>query len=189
MTDPEGRAAAGLPPTMVRIACVALLVVGFGSVLFSLPTLFNSEGARCSLSRARLDDANTDKKPWNNVDTAGRTGKKIPCADAIRLAGQIRLDEKGSRTYSVPGTGAVQTQTMLVIALGLGQGISAVLLLRTLGRPARNAAVAFAAFGLALPILGFVSFAEAFFVAYALLISPAAKELWPRRAGPARPAR
>ncbi len=182
MTDPETPAAAGPLPTVVRIACLLLLVAGFGSVLISLPSLARPESARCSLSRARIDDANTDHKTWNNVDTGGRKARKVPCADAIRLAGQVRLDEKGTRTASVPGEGAVRVQAALAVVLGLGQGISAALLLRTLGRPARSAAVAFAAFGVVLPVLGVISFVVAIFVAYALVISPAAKQLWPRPA-------
>jgi hypothetical protein len=180
MTDPE-TPAAGPPPTVVRLACILLLAVGFGSVVITLPSLANGERARCSLSRARIDDANTDHKTWNNVDTGGRKAKNVPCPDAIRLAGQIRLDEKGTRTASVPGEGAVRIQALLAVVLGLGQGISGSLLLRTLGRPARNAAAGFAALGLGLPILGLVSFVVAIFVVYAVMFSPAARQLWPRR--------
>lgn len=181
MTDSEGPAAPGPPPTVVRIACVGLLVIGFGSVLISLPSLVKPASARCTLARARIDDANTDKKPWNNVDTGGRKAKDVPCPDAVGLVSRIRLDEKGTRTASVPSEQAVRTQAALAAVLGLGQGISAALLARTLGRPARNAAIGFAAFGLALPVLGVISFAAAIFVVYAVVLSPAAKQLWPRR--------
>jgi hypothetical protein len=180
MTEPDSPAAAGPPPTVVRLACLLLPVVGFGSVLISLPSLAKPENARCSLSRARIDDANTDTKPWNNVDTGGRKARKVPCADAIRLAGQVRLDQKGTRTASVPGEEAVRIQAGLAVVLGLGQGISAALVFRTLGRPARNAAVAFAALGIALPVLGIFSLGVAIFLVYALVISSAAKQLWPR---------
>jgi hypothetical protein len=180
MTDPESPGAAP-PPPLVRIASVVLLIVGFGSVLISLPSLANPASARCSLGRARIDAANTDSKTWNNVDTGGRKAKDVPCGDAIRLAGRVRLDEKGTRTASVPGEGAVRTQAALAVLLGLGQGVSAALLARTLQRPARNAAAVFAAFALALPVLGVISLAMAFFVVYALVISPAARMLWPRR--------
>src|ERR1043165_4231582 len=77
MNDPEGPATPGPPPTVVRIACVALLVMGFGSVLISLPSLAKPESARCTLARARIDDANTDRKPWNNVETGGRKARDI----------------------------------------------------------------------------------------------------------------
>lgn len=181
MNDPEGPATPGPPPTVVRIACVALLVIGFGSVLISLPSLAKPESARCTLARARIDDVNTDRKPWNNVETGGRKAKDIPCPDAVALVARIRLDEKGTRTASVPSEEAVRTQAALTVVLGLGQGISAALLARTLGRPARNAAIAFAIFGVGLPVLGVISLVAAVFVVYALLLSPAARQLWPRR--------
>ncbi len=181
MSDPEGRPPPVPPPTVVRIACVALLLIGFGSVLISLPSLAKPQSARCTLARARIDDANTDRKPWNNVETGGRKVKDIPCADAVGLVTRIRLDEKGTRTASVPSEEAVRTQAGLTVVLGLGQGISAALLARTLRRPARNAAIAFAVFGVALPVLGVISLAAAVFVVYALLLSPAARQLWPRR--------
>jgi hypothetical protein len=183
MTEPEGPGKAAPPPTVIRVACVLLLVVGFGSVLLSLQGLADPAGTRCRLSRVHVNQANTDSKPWNNVDTGGRKAKDLPCADALRLAGQIRLNQKGTRTASVPSEAAVRVQGAFTILIGLGQGLTGALLARTLSRPARNAAIGFVAFGLVLPVLGFISFGVAIFVIYALIASPAAKELWGRPRG------
>jgi len=181
MTDPDP-GTVGTPPTVIRVACIVLLVVGLGSVLISLPALADPAGARCHLARARIDAANTDTKAWNNVDTGGRKAKDLPCADAVRLAGQVRLSEKGTRHASVPSETAVRVQWTLAILIGLGQAISGWLVARRLSRPARNAAVAFSAFGLVLPVLGVISFGVAIFVLYALVVSRDAKQLWARSA-------
>src|SRR5437660_1990783 len=141
-TEP-GAGSVGRPPTIIRITCLLLVVVGFLSVMFTAPAVFDAAGGRCQLARVWLDDANTDKKPWNNVDTGGRKAKDLPCSDAIRLAGQIRLKEKGTRTASVPGETALRIQSALTVVMGLGQAISATLVLRRLSRPARTAAIAF----------------------------------------------
>src|SRR5437867_3177591 len=86
--------AAGIPP-IIRGACILLLIVGAVSVLFSFPVVVDPANARCHLARTWLDDANTDKKEWNNVDTGGQKAKDLACPDAVRLAQQIRLKEKG----------------------------------------------------------------------------------------------
>jgi hypothetical protein len=180
MTDPESPGTVGPPPTVIRVACILLVVIGFGSLMFSLPAVADPSGARCSLARTRIDQANTDSKPWNNVDTGGKKAKDLPCVDAVRLAGRIRQSEKGTSTVSVPSETAVRVQGTLALLIGLGQAISGVSVLRGLSRRSRNAAVGFAAFGMVLPVLGFISFGVSIFVIYALLISPPAKELWGR---------
>ena len=157
-----------------------LLVVGFGTVALSGPAVFDSAGARCHLARAWVDDANTDKKPWNNVDTGGKKAKDLPCPDAIRLVGQIKLKEKGTTTASVPSDTAVRVQAVLAVLMGLGQGISGSMVLRRQSRAARNASIGFSAFGIVLRVLGIVSLAVFGFVAYAFIMSPAAKQIWGR---------
>lgn len=183
MTDHEAPGAVGRPPTVIRVACVLLLVLGFGSVAISLSPAADPAGARCRLSRDRLDRVNTDNKTWNNVDTGGHKAKDLSCADAIGRVSQIKLSEKGTRHDSAPTETAVRVQGILGVLLGLGQGISGAAVARQLSRPARNAAVAFSAFGLVLPILGPISFAISFFVIYALVFSAPAKRQWARDAG------
>jgi uncharacterized protein YjeT (DUF2065 family) len=165
---------------IIRAAGILLMIVGFGSVMFSLPAVVGTASARCHLARTWLDDANTDKKAWNNVDTGGQKAKDLPCADAIRLADDIRLKEKSTTTASVPGETALRIQAMVAVAMGLGQAISGSFVLRRLSRPARTAAIAFSAVGIVLRILGIVSLGVFALVVYAFVFSPAAKEIWPR---------
>jgi hypothetical protein len=165
---------------LIRVTCSLLMVVGFVSTALSFPAVVDPAGSRCHLSRTWLDDANTDKKAWNNVDTGGQKAKDLPCADAIRLAGDIRLKEKSTTTASVPGETALRIQAMIAVAMGLGQAISGSFVLRRLSRPARTAAIAFSAVGIVLRILGIVSLGVFALVVYAFVFSPAAKEIWPR---------
>ena len=74
----------------------------------------------------------------------------------------------------------LRVQATFAIFIGLGQTISGWLVARRLDRRARNAAIGFCAFGLVLPVLGLISFAVSFFVIYALLATPASRELWGR---------
>ena len=182
MTEDSAPQTVGRPPTVIRVACILLMVLGFGSVAISMTPAADPSGARCNLSRDRIDRANTDKKTWNNVDTGGKKAKDVPCADAVRLVRQIKLSEKGTGTDKAPSESAVRIQGFLGIILGLGQGVSGSLVLRRLNRPLRNVAVAFAAFGLVFPVLGPISFAVSFFVIYALMFSAPAKALWGRQA-------
>jgi hypothetical protein len=180
MTDEESPGTVGRPPTIIRGACILLGIVGFGTVLLSLPAVVDAAGSRCHLARTWLDDANTDNKAWNNVDTGDQKAKDLACADAIRLADQIRLKEKGTRTASVPGEGTLRIQNGLAVLMGLGQATSGAMVLRRLSRPARTAAIGFTAFGIVLQILGIISVGVFAFVVYAFAFSPASKELWPK---------
>jgi hypothetical protein len=137
-------------------------------------------GSRCHLSRTWLDDANTDKKDWNNVDTGGKKADDLSCPDAIRLADEIRLKEKGTSTASVPGKTALQIQAVVAVFMSLGQAISGALILRSMSRAARTAAVAFSAFGIVLRILGIFSLGLFVLVVYALMFSPVSREIWPK---------
>src|SRR3989442_2858975 len=101
MTDPDP-GTVGTPPTVIRVACIVLLVVGLGSVLISLPALADPAGARCHLARARIDATNTDTKAWNNVDTGGPKGKDLPLPEALPLGGQCPPTSKGTRHRSGP---------------------------------------------------------------------------------------
>ena len=112
------------------MACILLLVLGFGSAAVSFSPATDPAASRCRLSRDRVDRTNTDKKTWNDVDTGGRKAKDLPCTDAIRLVSQIKLSEKSTRHDSAPGETAVRVQGIIGIALGLGQGLSGSLVAR-----------------------------------------------------------
>jgi hypothetical protein len=176
----EGSAGTPEIPPIIRGACILLMIVGAVSVLFSLPVMLNGSGARCQLSRSWIEQANKDKKDWNNVDTGGQKTKDIPCPDAVRLAQQVPLNEKGTRKISVPSESALQTQNAVAAVIGAGQAVSGFYLIRTLGRWARNTAIGSSAAGIILQILGILSLGVFAFVVYAFAFSPASREIWPR---------
>jgi hypothetical protein len=178
-TDPAA-GSVGRPPGIIRAACIVLLIAGFGSVMLTAPGIMDPAGARCTLAKRWLDDANTDKKTWNNVDLGGRKTKDLTCAEAIGLTGQIRLHEKGTGTAKIPSDGAVRLQATLTVIVGLGQALSGSIVLRRLSRKARTAAIAFSVPGIVLGPLGPVSLGVFVFVAYAFAVTPASKALWPR---------
>lgn len=180
MTDQDAAPIVTRPPGIIRAACIVLLIAGFGSVMLTAPGIMDPAGARCTLARRWIDDANTDKKAWNNVDTKGRKTKALTCPEAIGLAGQIRLHEKTDGTARIPGDGAVRLQALLTVVVGLGQAVSGSIVLRRLSRKARTAAIAFSIPGIVLGPLGPVSLGVFVFVAYAFAVSPAGKALWPR---------
>ena len=180
MSGEDALARASATPPIIRGACILLVIVGLVSVMFSLPVVFDPANAQCHLARTWLDDANTDKKEWNNVDTGGQKAKDLACPDAMRLAGQIKLKEKGTKTASVPGESALKFQNGIAVLLGLGQAAAGVMLLRSMGRGARNAAIAFSALGIILQVLGIFSLLVFAFVVYAFTFSPASRELWPK---------
>ena len=161
------------------------MIIGFVSVMFSVPVILDAAGARCQLTRSFVDQANKDKKDWNNVDTGGQKAKDIPCPDAIRLAQQIPLNEKNTKKVKVPSESALSTQNFVAAVMGVGQAVSGFYLIRSLSRWSRNASIAFSALGLILQVLGILSLGAFVFVVYALTFSPASREVWPRE-GPQR---
>ena len=161
------------------------MITGAVSVMFSVPVILDAAGARCQLSRSFVDQANKDKKDWNNVDTGGRKAKEVPCADAVGLAKQIPRNEKGTKKIPVPSESALSTQNFVAAVMGAGQAVAGFYLIRSLGRMARNAAIGFSGVGLILQVLGILSLGVFVFVAYALAFSPASREVWPRE-GPQR---
>ena len=176
---------------IIRGACVVLLIIGLGSALFSLQVVVDPSGARCALSRTWLDAVNDekDKKEWNDVDTGGREGKDLPCPEAIQLADEIRIEEKDpSKTATVPGDSVLRIQYGISLVIGAAQAASAIGVLRSRSRRARNVALGASAAGLILPagfivqILGIFSALIFVFIGYALAFSPASQELWPRQA-------
>jgi hypothetical protein len=156
------------------------MIVGVASVFFSLPVVFDPAKYQCQLGRVRIDDANTDKKDWNNVDTGGQKADDLPCADAVRLAREIPVNEKGKK-FPLPGETALQAQNGVAVALGLGQAISGFSVIRTLNRRARIVAVVLSLIaGFFFPVLSLLSVGVLVFVTYAFAFSPASREVWPR---------
>jgi hypothetical protein len=167
---------------VIKAACLLLMVSGTASVAFSLPVVTDPASAKCHLSRSWIDDANKDTKAWNNVDIGGRKAKDLPCDEAVRLADGIRLKEKDpSKTATVPSDSALRIQNLLASLLGLGQGVSGFFLGRGLSRQARSMALGFSGAGIILQVLGIISLGVFAFVVYALVFSPASREIWPKQ--------
>jgi hypothetical protein len=156
------------------------MIVGAVSVMFSVPIVLGPAKAQCTLSRTWLDDANTDKKDWNNVDTGGQKAKDVPCPDAVRLAEQVPTNEKGTKKIRVPSESALQIQNLLAVGLGAGQAASGFYVIRTLSRRARMAAIILSVAGTVIQVLGILSLGVFVFVVYAFAFSPASREIWPR---------
>lgn len=156
------------------------MITGIVTVMFSFPVAANPSRTRCALSRTWLEDANTDKKDWNNVDTGGVEPKDLPCADAVRLLEQVPLNEEGTEKVRVPSASALQIQNLLAVAVGIGQVVSGFFLNKSLSRRARVAAIAFAVAATVLQALGILSLGAFLFVMYALAFSAASREIWPR---------
>jgi hypothetical protein len=156
------------------------MIVGLATVFFSLPVVFDPAKYRCQLSRVRIDDVNTDKKDWNNVDTGGQKAEDLPCADAVQLAPEIPLNQKGKK-FPLPSEAALQAQNGVAVALGIGQAISGFSVIRTLNRRARIVAIILSSIaGFFFPVLSLLSIGVLVFVAYAFGFSPASREVWPR---------
>ena len=168
------------PPGVIFGACVLLAIVGLGATMLSLPGVLDPAGSRCHLARTWLDDANTDNKDWNNVDTGGQKADDLACPDAIRLADQIRLRENSDKTIAIPSESVVLIQSGLAVIMGIGHAFSGWFLLRRLSRQARAMAIGFSAAGLVLRVLGIISLGVFVFVVYALVFSAASREIWPK---------
>jgi hypothetical protein len=157
------------------------MIVGLATVFFSLPVVFDAEKYRCQLSRLRIDDANTDKKDWNNVDTGGQKVEDLPCADAVVLAPEIPVNEKGKK-FPLPSGSALQAQNGVAAALGIGQAVSGFSVIRTLSRRGRIVAIVLSLIaGFFFPVLNLLSVGVLVFVSYAFGFSPASREVWPRQ--------
>jgi hypothetical protein len=182
-----GGGSAGRPPTVIRGACYALVVTGLMSLVFSLPVVVGPSAARCTLARSWVEQANDDKKDWNNVDLAGRKAKDVPCDEVIRLADGLRIKEKDpSKTATVPSESALRIQNVAAALLGIGQAVSGFLVMRTLSRQARNMALGLSGAGIILQVLGILSLMVFAFAVYAFAFSPASREIWPRQPRPER---
>ena len=168
---------------MIRGACILLMIVGAVTVLFSAPVALNGANARCHLARAWVEQANTDNKDWNNVDTGATKPEDLNCDDAVRYAGDIKLNEKGTKKAKLPSQSALQTQNTVAVVMGLGQAIAGFSIIRSPSRFARNLAIgASAVAGLFLQVLSIFSLGVFVFVVYAFVFSPAGRELWPKEA-------
>lgn len=187
-TGSEAGSSARLPP-VIRGACLLLMVSGMASLLFSIPVVMDPASAKCHLSRTWIDEANKDKKDWNNVDIGERKAKDLNCDEAVRLADGLRVKEKDpSKTATVPSDSALRIQNLAAALLGLAQGASGFFLQRTLSKQTRSLALGFSGAGIVLQVLGILSLGVFAFVVYALAFSPASREIWPRAPRPSGPA-
>lgn len=176
----DGAAGTAETPALIRGACILLMIVGAVTVLFGLPVMLNPTNARCHLARVWIDQANTDKKEWNNVDIGGRKARDLPCAEALERAKTIPLNEKHTKTARLPSESAVQNQNTIVVIMGLGQAGSGFAVVRSLSRLARNLAIGFSAAGIVLQVLELLSLGVFAFVVYAFAFSPVSREIWPK---------
>ena len=175
------------PPPVIRAACILLVVAGVFSVVLAGPAVLDPADTRCRLARSWIEDANEDKKEWNNVDTGGVKVDDLECPEAVRLADQIPLKEKDpDKTVAVPSEGAVRLQAGLAVVMAIGSAVAGVFLMLRMTRKIRNVAVAFSAFGIVTQPLGFISLGVFLFVVYALAFSAPSRELWPRAPRPGR---
>lgn len=156
------------------------MIVGLVSVMFSVPIVLDPAKAQCTLSRTWIDDANADKKEWNNVDTGGVKAKDLPCADAVGLAKQVPANEKGTKKITVPSESALQIQNAIAVAMGIGQAAAGFFVIRTMSRRARLAAIGLSVAGTVFQVLGILSLGVFVFVVYAFAFSAASREIWPR---------
>jgi hypothetical protein len=167
---------------VIRGASILLMIVGAVTVLFTLPVMLDAATARCRIARNALEQANADNRDWNDVDTGGRKGKDLPCADAIRLTGQIRVKENSDKFQRLPSQSAVANRSAVAVVMGVVQVISGFSVVRRGSRLARNAAIGSSAVGLLLPVLGPLSLGVYGFVVYAFAFSGASREVWPKEA-------
>lgn len=175
------------PPSIIRSACFLLVLAGVFSVVLAGPAVLDPAKTRCQLARSWIEDANDDKKEWNNVDTGGVEPDDLQCLEAVRVAETIPLKEKEpEKTVSVPGDGQIRLQAGLAVVMALGSAMSGVLLYRTMNRRARNAAIALSAFGIVTQPLGFISLGVFLFVVYALGFSAPSRQIWPKAPRPGR---
>ncbi len=175
--DPDASSRLG---PLVRAGCVTLIVLGAASALLAGPSLLSPASVRCSFAREVVDDALTDKKDWNDVDTGGRDPDDLSCADAVALAEKIPEKKDSQDTLSVPDANAIRIRGFFAVLVGMGQAVTGILTVRTRRRPVRTAALVFASLGVVFPVLGILSVALLVFVAYAIGFSTASQQLWPR---------
>lgn len=167
-------------PPIIRAGCYAVTALGLMSLLLALPSLFDAGGVRCTIARTVIEDANDDDEEFNNVDTGGTEPGDMDCDQAVALAEDIPLEEGEADTRSVPSESAIRTRGALSLVVSTGQAAGGLFTLRTLSRRARTAALAFAAAGIVVPVLGLITVAVLVFVVYALAFSQASKQIWPR---------
>jgi hypothetical protein len=176
----DGPVPRGPVAPVVRAGCSVLMIVGILSTIVAMGPLFAPKSTQCSISRSWIEDANDDKKTYNDVDTKGVKPDDLECEEAARLADRIPVNKKKTRTISVPTETALRVQGALAGLVGVGEAVAGFVTLRTLSRRARTTALVFAAMGILLRILGILSMAAMLFVLYALGFSAASRVLWPK---------
>ena len=165
---------------MIRGASILLMIVGAVTVMFTLPVMLDAATARCRIGRNAVEQANTDRNDWNNVDTGGKKAKDLPCDEAVHLVGQIRQKENGDKFKQVPSQSTIANRSAVAAVMGVVQAISGFSVVRRRSRLARNAAIGSSTIGLFLPVLGPLSLGVYGFVVYAFAFSAAGREVWPK---------
>jgi hypothetical protein len=164
---------------VIRAGCLTLALLGVVSLFLAVPAILNSSGVRCSLARTLIEDANTDDKKFNDVDTGGPNADDLSCDEAVPLAEQIRRDEDSDKTVGVPSEGLIRNRGLMSAIAAGGQIFGGFMTMGTLQRRWRTVALVFTVVGVVVPVLGLVSVAALGFVVYAIGFSNAAKALWP----------
>jgi hypothetical protein len=167
-------------PTAIRGASILLMVVGAVTVLFTVPVMLDAATARCRIARNTVEQANTDRNDWNDVDTGGKKARDLPCDDAAHLVGQIRQKENSDKFKQLPSESTLANRSAVAAVMGVVQAVSGFSVIRRRSRLARNAAIGASTVGLFLPVLGPLSFGVYAFVVYAFAFSAASREVWPK---------
>lgn len=168
------------PFTWRSLAGAAALVLALHGVLLatlgSFP-LLDPAGARCTLARAEVEDANADDDDSNDVAVDGDVDD-LSCAEAEAAAESIPVDD-GEDTLTLPGETSFRVQGAVYVAIALTQVAGGLLVLRTGRRWARNVALVGAVLGLLAPI-GLLTLLIVGFVVFGLFFSQQARLVWPR---------
>lgn len=170
-----------------RTACILLVGIGVIEVFLGATRVADPDAARCTAARFDLDAAIDDDDDFNDVDLPegidDPDDDDLGCAEAIALAGDIPAEEDEPADGTFPAADTFRTQGIVLTSLGLAHALASFFTLRTRKRVVRNVALATAAAGIFLPILGIVSLLVMVFVVYALAFSADAKVLFPRDPG------
>jgi hypothetical protein len=165
---------------MVRVGAMLLVALGLMQLFLAAQWAFDPDAARCTSARLAIDVANDDDEDFNDVelpDDVDETGD-LDCDQAIALAGAIPADEDDQPDGEFTSASTFRTQGIGIGVLGIAQGASGILVLRTRKRLFRNIALGTAAVGILVPVLGIISLLALAFVVFALAFSRDAKAIW-----------
>lgn len=175
-----GAAEGGRPGTMVRLGAMILVALGLMQLFLGGQWALDPDAARCTSARLAIDAAADDDEEFNDVELPDGVDdvEDLECDQAIALASAIPDEEGEEPDGDFPGASQFRTQGIGIAVLGVAQGITGLLVLRTRKRLFRNIALGTAAAGIMLPVLGIVSLLALAFVVFALAFSRDAKAIW-----------